>query len=249
MKQLRLLATTIAAATTILLFSCNSGGEKSKEPAPDSSQSKMAVTPPAQTPEVAATPKTVNVVVVRHKVANYAKWKMGYDGHDSTRRASGLSNYVIARAMGKDSNMVMVVMKAADMLKAKEFASSTDLKETMHKAGVLGAPIVNYEEVIWEDNSKIDQKNRLMISHKVKDYNAWKKEFDDHKQARMDMGLVDRVIAHASGDNNDVSVVFAVNDMAKAKAFVNSKDLKDRMEKAGVEGQPSFFFYSIVQMY
>jgi hypothetical protein len=37
--------------------------------------------------------------------------------------------------------------------------------------------------------------------------------------------------------------------MAKAKAFMQSKDLKDKMEKAGVEGKPASFFYNIVQMY
>jgi hypothetical protein len=37
--------------------------------------------------------------------------------------------------------------------------------------------------------------------------------------------------------------------MAKAKAFIASKDLKDKMTKAGVEGPPAFFFYKIVQKY
>jgi hypothetical protein len=37
--------------------------------------------------------------------------------------------------------------------------------------------------------------------------------------------------------------------MAKAKAFLQSKDLKDKMEKAGVEGKPIPFYYNIVKMY
>lgn len=53
----------------------------------------------------------------------------------------------------------------------------------------------------------------------------------------------------SDGDNHLASIVFAVTDMKKAKEFLNSKDLKDKMAKAGVEGPPTFFFYNIVQKY
>lgn len=87
------------------------------------------------------------------------------------------------------------------------------------------------------------------MTHKVKDWDSWKKEFDNHKQARIDAGLVDRGLSYNIGDNHTVSIVFAVSDMQKAKAFMQSKDLKDKMAKAGVEGQPTSFFYDIVHTY
>jgi hypothetical protein len=37
--------------------------------------------------------------------------------------------------------------------------------------------------------------------------------------------------------------------MAKAKAFLQSAEIKDKMEKAGVEGKPVFFFYNLEKMY
>ena len=206
----------------------------------------MGDTPAEKTPEA---PKLAGIVIVKHKVANYAKWKMGYDSHDAARTAAGLSNYLIARGLGKDSNMVAVVLKAQDMVKAKEFASSSDLKETMQKAGVIGAPTIDYDEFIWNDDSKIDQNMRLLVSHKVKSFAAWKQVFDDDKPSREAVGLIDRAIVHASGDANDVSVVFAVNDLAKAKALIASKEMKDKMTSAGVDGAPTFFFYTIVQSY
>jgi hypothetical protein len=100
-----------------------------------------------------------------------------------------------------------------------------------------------------DDNTPIEQTNRLMVTHKAKDWDAWKKEFDDHKQARMDAGLIDRGLGHDIDDSHNVSIVFAVTDMQKAKAFIQSKDLKDKMDKAGVEGKPTFLFYNIVQRY
>ena len=87
------------------------------------------------------------------------------------------------------------------------------------------------------------------MTHKVKDFDAWKKEFDNHKQVRIDAGLIDRAIGYDVNDNHQVTIVFAVTDMAKAKAFLQSADLKDKMEKAGVEGKPVFFFYNIEKMY
>jgi predicted house-cleaning NTP pyrophosphatase (Maf/HAM1 superfamily) len=46
-----------------------------------------------------------------------------------------------------------------------------------------------------------------------------------------------------------VTVAFAVTDLAKAKAFLASKDLKDKMSAAGVEGPPAFFFYKVTESY
>ncbi|MFI5128950.1 MAG: hypothetical protein ACHQFX_03115 [Chitinophagales bacterium] len=247
MKQLRFLATILAATLTFVLFSCGSGGEKkTEETSTDTSKTQPSETTAEKTPE-STTP--AHIVTVKHRVANYSKWKMSYDADDSARRAAGLSNYVLARGLGKDSNIVMVVLKANNIIKAKEFASSTELSEVMKKAGVMGPPTINYIDVVMDDNSQISHTDRLLVTHKVKDWDIWKTGFDSHKQARIDAGLTDRALGHTSGDTHNVSIVLAVSDMAKAKAFIASKDLKDKMTEAGVEGPPAFFFYKIVQVY
>jgi ribosome-binding factor A len=88
-----------------------------------------------------------------------------------------------------------------------------------------------------------------MIRSKVKDWDTWKKSFDSHIQKRIDAGLTDRVISHTVGDTHQVTLVFAVADMAKATAFMNSQDLKDKMKEAGVEGPPDVFYYKVTQRY
>ena len=145
--------------------------------------------------------------------------------------------------------MVMVFLKADNIIKAKEFASSKELGDVMKKAGVIGVPSISYLDVVMDDNSQIPQTGRLMVTHKVKNWDDWKIVFDSHKHARMDAGLIDRGLGYTSGDRQNVSIVFAITDMAKAKAFIASKDLKDKMSEAGVDGPPSFFFYNIVQKY
>lgn len=233
----------LAIAVSVLLFSCNSGGEKKASEAPaDSSMAKKdtVAAPVPSGPEL--------IMTVTHKVANYAKWKSAYDEHDSARLAYGVHNYVIARGL-EDSNMIMVAMKMDDVNKAKEMFSSKEMEERMKKAGVTGPPSIVYSETVMDDTTAIQQTVRLMVRHKVKDWATWKKTFDDHKQKRIDAGLTDRVVAHAVGDDHSVTLVFAVADVDKAKAFMKSADLKDVMNKAGVEGPPTSFWYRIATKY
>jgi hypothetical protein len=242
MKHVNFFATLVVAAG-ILLLSCNSGGEKKGPDTPaDSAVAKKDTTP------VPAPAGPVMIMTITHKVADYAKWKSGYDGHDSVRVAHGLHNYVIARGF-EDSNMVMVALKMDDVSKAKEMGGSKEMMDRMKKAGVTGSASLDYTETVMNDTTAIQQTVRLMVKHKVKDWGAWKKAFDDHKQARMDAGLTDRVVGHTVGDDHRVTLVFAVADVNKAKAFIKSKDLKDKMNEAGVDGAPTFFFYRIAVRY
>ena len=243
MKQVRILATSVAASMLIFLYSCGSGDEKKAE-----ETTTKDTTTAEKVPETTTPARPGNVMIMQFKVADFAKWKSKYDERDSIRRSYGLTNYVIGRGLD-DHNVVLVILKMEDANKAKELTSSQGMKDRMKEAGVTGRPTFQYVEVVMDDNSPIEQTNRLMVTHKVKDWDAWKKEFDDHKQTRIDSGLIDRGLGHDIDDPHDVSIVFAVTDMQKAKAFIQSKDLKDKMEKAGVVGKPTFFFYDIVQRY
>jgi len=241
MKKGNFFSTFSLAASIIFFTSCNSGKDKEGDkPVADSTT--------AQKETVTAPMGPTSVMIIKHKVADYAKWKPGYDSHDSARLANGLHSYVIARGV-EDSNMVMVAMIMDDVVKAKAMAADPNLAEVMKKAGVIGAPEIDYIEAVMNDTTAIQQSVRLMVKNKVKDWDAWKKAFDSHKQTRIDAGLADRVIAHTVGDNHQVTLVFAVSDMDKSKAFSNSQDLKDKMKEAGVEGPPNFFYYKVVQRY
>lgn len=247
MKQFKFLTTiTVAASMGLFLFSCGSGGDqKANEPAVDTT---AAVKAPEPTPEPTPAPKPGNVLIIQHKVANFAKWKPMYESHDSIRRSYGLTNYILGRGLN-DPNMVVVILKMDDVNKAKELTGSQDIKDRMQKGGVTGKPSFNYLEVVMDDNSNIEQNTRLMMTHKVKDWDTWKKEFDSNKQVRIDAGLIDRGIGFSVGDNHMVTIICAVTDMKKATAFLKSPDLKDKMAKAGVDGPPTSLFYNIVQKY
>ena len=249
MKQARFLATSFAASMLMLLSSCNSGDDKKTEETTTNTATETT-TAAEKAPETTAPAKLSNVMIMQFKVADFAKWQSKYElkERDSIRRASGLTSYLVGRGLD-DPNKVIVILKMEDANKAKALTASQGMKDRMKEAGVTGTPTFNYVEVVMDDNSPIEQTNRLMMTHKVKDWDAFKNEFDKHKQVRLDAGLIDRAIGHPIDDPHEAILVFAVTDMAKAKAFLSSPDLKAKMTEAGVEGAPTSVFYNIVQKY
>lgn len=224
------MAFTIAMA----LFSCKSGGKK-EEP-------KKA----EETPVAVFTP--FKVIMIHHPVADYDKWKIEYLANDSMRQAYGISQFVIGTGI-EDPKMVTVIDKITDVQKAKDFSVLPGLKDAMKKAGVTGPPEIDFAEVIRFDSAGLDQKNRVMIKHHVKDFDAWMKVYDgEGPDKRKGFGLQDRAIARGIDDPNTVYITFVINDMDKAKARMNSPELKKLMTDAGVDGPPALNFYTIVDL-
>jgi hypothetical protein len=85
------------------------------------------------------------LVVVRHKVKDYATWKKGFDDHGSAQKAAGLTNPRVYRS-ADDRNEVVILFDTADTASAKKFASSPDLKSAMQAAGVTDQPTIHILE-------------------------------------------------------------------------------------------------------
>ena len=80
--------------------------------------------------------------------------------------------------------------------------------------------------------------NYVMIRHKVKDFKKWKAAYDAHGPARDRVGLKERCLLRNTKSRNDVWILFEANNLARAKAFCASADLRAAMKKAGVTGKP-----------
>lgn len=84
----------------------------------------------------------------------------------------------------------------------------------------------------------------MLIRHKVADFGKWKPEYEDHRSAREAAGLKDLHLWRNENDSNDVLLLFEASDVAKAKEFAASSDLKEKMQAAGVQGPPEIVFLS-----
>lgn len=238
MKQIFALLST---AMLVTFVSCNNNEPAKEEtkPAADTAATTKTVAPPAF--------QTYAAVIVQHKVKDFDKWLPFYQADDSARKANGLSEITLGRGLD-NANEIMVAFKADDIQKAKDFTKSPGLKAAMQKGGITGAPTISFITVVREDNSNVEQKERVLIAHHVKDFDTWLKAYDgEGKETRAANGLIDRGIARGIDDPNMVYVLFVVSDLAKAKARVSSPDLKKLMTDAGVDGPPSLNFYKLAK--
>jgi len=225
-----------------VLVSCGGSATKST-----SDSTKMAdTTKKADTTKAAmhsALTPPFDMVEVTHDVKDYSKWRPFFNTDSTNRKAAGLMDLVVGR--GADNpNHISIFFKVSDMAKGKAFAADPKLKETMDKAGVISKPEMTYFKVI-RVNTESKEKQWVVVTHKVKDFDAWVKVYDgEGKEKRASEGMIDVALSRGIDDPNLVQLVFDITDMAKAKASITSDEKKKLMESAGVIGKPSIEFYT-----
>ena len=82
----------------------------------------------------------------------------------------------------------------------------------------------------------------LIIRHKVKDFAHWKKAYDAHAGARAKAGLTNGRVTRSADDPDEIVLIFDAVDLAQAKAFCASADLRSAMQGAGVSDMLNFYF-------
>ncbi len=84
-------------------------------------------------------------VIVRHKVADYSRWKEAFDEHLSARKTGGEISHRLFLSVD-DPRDITIVMDWDGLERARRFAGSNDLKQAMQKAGVIGEPEIRFLE-------------------------------------------------------------------------------------------------------
>ena len=85
----------------------------------------------------------------------------------------------------------------------------------------------------------------MIVTHKVKDFDAWLKVYNgEGTAARESQGMVDVALGRGIDDPSVVHIVFDITDMAKAKAAIVSPEKKKLMMSAGVIGEPHIEIYN-----
>jgi hypothetical protein len=245
MKHLTFACLLFFTISPFFLTSCGGNQEKKTTTSTDST-TNVTTTTDTSKPTIVTSP--TNMMVVKHKVSNFAKFQSSYDAHDSLRLANGLHTYVIGRGVG-DSNTVLVALKVDDTAKAKAFSKDASLKKAMQQAGVVGPPTIMFTTLVYQDTATLGSNMRSMTTFKVKDWESWRKAFESSRQVRTDNGLMDRVYGYDVDDNHKVGLVVAVMDSAKANAFWKSDLIKQKRAESGVVGVPERFNYRVVKKY
>ena len=79
----------------------------------------------------------------------------------------------------------------------------------------------------------------LMVTHKVRDFDAWKRVFEEHESVRARHGAKGHTLYRRKDDPNLVAVANEFPNAEGAAAFLEDPSLKEAMERAGVEGMPT----------
>ena len=84
--------------------------------------------------------------------------------------------------------------------------------------------------------------DNLTVHFKVKDFNAWRTGYNGREKSRVSAGITNGRVFRSADDPNDVVVLQDVADVAKARTWIGSDDLKAAIQKDGVLGSPSIRF-------
>jgi hypothetical protein len=233
---------TLACIIAATLFSCGGSATKATTDTTKAADTTAKAKPAGH----AAMAAPFDVVEIASTVKDYAKWRPGYNGDTTNRKNAGMQDIIVGRGVDSANN-ILVVEKLSDVAKAKAFAVSPALKDSMKKHGVISKPEIQYFHVIrFNPDSK--EKQWVIVTHKVKDFDAWVKVYDgEGKEKRASQGMVDVALARGIDDPNMVHIVFDVTDMAKAKAAIFSDEKKKLMMSAGVMGAPTIRFYTTAE--
>jgi hypothetical protein len=82
----------------------------------------------------------------------------------------------------------------------------------------------------------------LTVHLKVKDYGTWRTAYDGRETSRVSAGITNGRVFRRAEDPNDVVILQDVADVAKARTWLASDEIKAAMEKSGVVGSPNVRF-------
>lgn len=82
----------------------------------------------------------------------------------------------------------------------------------------------------------------MLVRHRVLDFQAWERVYDAHQPKRVEAGLDEQYLLRGEQDPNQVVILFAAEDLDRARAFAESADLRETMQNAGVSDKPDIYF-------
>ena len=81
-----------------------------------------------------------------------------------------------------------------------------------------------------------------IVRSKVRDFAEWKSEYDAHLPKREEAGLTEKYLLRGANDPNEVILVFEAADLNRARAFAESAELREVMQKVGVVDKPDIYY-------
>jgi heme-degrading monooxygenase HmoA len=88
----------------------------------------------------------------------------------------------------------------------------------------------------------------VLVRHKVADFTRWKEAFDAHFSKRMSAGEIGFRLFQGVDDPRDVTLLVDWDTLEHARQFMKSDELRNAMQKAGVQGTADVQFIEDAQV-
>lgn len=174
-------------------------------------------------------------VLVQHNVADFDTWKTAFKKDAERRKKAGIAEKLILRGAA-DPNFITVVFELENVKTGKDFFTDPKTADLMGAAGVTSKPAFTYFEV---SNSGIPTgESFLIIQHTVKDYNQWKKAFDNHQKVRSEYKLSLTALGKDLDNRSNVVAIFNAENTNAITSFLEKSNLKEAMKSAGLTSEP-----------
>lgn len=82
-----------------------------------------------------------------------------------------------------------------------------------------------------------------VVLHHVKDYQAWRQVYDSVATIQKAGGVVAESVYQGKGDPNSVLILHRFATMDAAETFFANPELREAMQRGGVEGAPRIEFF------
>lgn len=82
----------------------------------------------------------------------------------------------------------------------------------------------------------------LLVRQRVTDYEKWKSAFDAHSLTRQANGSRGGQLFRNASDPNEVIMLLEWDVLETARQFVQSEELREMMQRAGVVDDPTIYF-------
>lgn len=145
----------------------------------------------------------------------------------------------------EDANLITVFELTKSHEEARSVLQSPEFREHLEAEGVTTEPQVAFFDIKFRVTTPTERKYRLGVAHEVSDYEHWKKIFDEDEPIRAKANLELRAISTNADNPFMVNILFATDDIQKAKDVINSDELRRRMTEAGVRGEPVFAVFRV----
>lgn len=114
--------------------------------------------------------------------------------------------------------------------------------QSSDESGAIKSRMVVYDMIDMKDEN-VDQPFRVSVITKVKDYKTWRWLYDMEEKNRKNAGMEQLQLGLNHNDPNEVFMLIAIPDIAKARELMEHPGLEKKMQQSGVIGKPEVKFW------